>query len=57
LRELGLLSLETRKRMFWGDFLVAYQHLKETYRKIGKRFFIKEHSDKGRDNDFKQEET
>ena len=39
LRELGLFSLE--KRRLWGDFTVAFQYLKGTYRKAGEGLFVR----------------
>ena len=54
LRELGLFSLE--KRRLQGDHIVAFQYLKEAYRKAGEGLFIRTCSDKTSENGFKLEE-
>ncbi|KAJ7397011.1 hypothetical protein BTVI_139517 [Pitangus sulphuratus] len=51
LREWGLFSLE--KRWLWGDLIVAYQYLKETYKKNGKRLFTRACRNKTWRNGFK----
>jgi len=51
LRELGLFNLE--KRRLWGHLVAAFQYLQEAYRKGGEGLFIKECSDRTRDNCFK----
>jgi len=53
LRELGLFRLE--KRRIQGDLIMAFQYLKETYRKAGQGLFIKAGSDRTRGNGFKLE--
>lgn len=52
--ELVLLSLERRR--FWKDITVAFQNLKGAYKKDGKRFSIKDDSDRAIGNDFKLKE-
>jgi len=49
-----LFYLENRR--LWGDFIAAFQYLKEAYRKAGKGHFISECSDRTRDNGFKIKE-
>jgi len=39
LRELGLFSLE--KRRLWGDLMVAFQSLKEAYKRAGEGLFTR----------------
>ena len=51
LRELGLFSLE--KRRFQGDLIVAFQHLKGTYRKDEEGHFMRVYSDRTRGNGLK----
>ena len=43
-------------RRLQGDLIVAFQYLKETYRKVGEGLFISAYSDKTRGNGFKLEE-
>jgi len=54
LRELGLFSLE--KRRLQGDLIVAFQYLKEAYRKAGEGLFTRARSDGTRGNGFKLKE-
>ncbi|KAK4826193.1 hypothetical protein QYF61_006137 [Mycteria americana] len=54
LRELGLFSLE--KRRLWGDLIVAFQYLKEAYKKDGDRLFSRTCCDRTRNNGFKLKE-
>ena len=54
LRELGLFSLEERRLR--GYLIVAFQHLKGSYRKDGKGLFIRACSNRARGNGFKLEE-
>ncbi|GAB0176515.1 hypothetical protein GRJ2_000116700 [Grus japonensis] len=54
LRELGLFSRE--KRQLQGDLIVAYQYLKEAYRKDGEGLFMRECSERTRGNGFKLKE-
>ena len=54
LRELGFFSLE--KRRLQGDFIAAFQYLKEDYKKEGKQFFTRLDSDRTRENGFKLRE-
>ena len=51
LRGLGLFSLA--KRRLCGDLTVAFQSLKEVYKKYGDRLFIRACCDRKRGNDFK----
>ena len=46
LRDLGLFCLE--KRRLWGDLIVAFQHLKGTYKQEGQRLFTRVDSDRTR---------
>jgi len=48
---LGLFSLEKRRQ--WGDLIVAFQYLKETYRKDGENLFSRACCDRTRSNGFK----
>jgi len=50
LRELGLFNLE--KRRLWGDLIVAFQYLKQSYRKEGDRLFIRGCGNRTRRNGF-----
>ena len=43
-------SLE--KRRLWRDLIVAFQYLKEAYRKAGEGLFIGAYSDRKRGNRF-----
>ncbi|KAK4823677.1 hypothetical protein QYF61_005648 [Mycteria americana] len=52
-RELGLFSLERRLQ---GDLIAAFQYLKGAYRKNEEGLFIRECSDRMRDNGFKLKE-
>ncbi|GAB0182624.1 hypothetical protein GRJ2_000727700 [Grus japonensis] len=54
LRELGLFSLE--KRRVRGDLIVAFQYLKEAYRKAGEGLFTRAWSDRTRGNGLKLKE-
>ncbi|GAB0206047.1 hypothetical protein GRJ2_003070300 [Grus japonensis] len=54
LRELGLFSLE--KRRLQGHLIVAFQYLKEAYKKAEKGVFIRESSDRTRGNGLKLRE-
>ncbi|KFW71742.1 hypothetical protein AS28_06626, partial [Pygoscelis adeliae] len=54
LRELGLLSLE--KRRLWGDLIVAFQYLKEAYKKDGDKLFSRACSSRTSGNGFKLKE-
>ncbi|KAK4829710.1 hypothetical protein QYF61_006085 [Mycteria americana] len=54
LRELGLFSLE--KRRLWGDFIAAFQYLKETYKKDEDRHFGRAWCGKTMGNGFKIKE-
>ncbi|PKU45860.1 hypothetical protein llap_3861 [Limosa lapponica baueri] len=54
LREFGLFILEKRKLL--GDFIEAFQYLKESYKKDGNVLSTWESSDRTRGNGFKQEE-
>ncbi|KAK4827216.1 hypothetical protein QYF61_015244 [Mycteria americana] len=55
LRELGLFSLE--KRRLQGDLIVAFQCIKEAYKKDRERLFTKACSDRTRSNSFKLKES
>jgi len=55
LRKLGLLSLE--KIRVQGDLVVAFQYLKEAYKKYGDRFYTRHSSDRTRGNGFKLKES
>ncbi|PKU49249.1 hypothetical protein llap_434 [Limosa lapponica baueri] len=55
LREVGLFSLERRR--LWGDIIVAFQYLKEAYRKDGDKLFIRACCDRTRINGFKLKES
>ncbi|KAK4823902.1 hypothetical protein QYF61_008115 [Mycteria americana] len=46
-----VLSLE--KRRLWGDLIVAFQYLKEAYKKDRERLFTRTCSDRTRGNSFK----
>ena len=50
LSELGLFNLE--KRRLWGDLIVAFQYLKQSYRKEGDRLFIRGCGNRTRRNGF-----
>ncbi|PKU47034.1 hypothetical protein llap_2640 [Limosa lapponica baueri] len=54
LRELGLFSLE--KRRLWGDLITAFQYLEGAYRRDGEGLFIRECSDRTRDNGYNRKE-
>jgi len=54
LRELGLFSLE--KRRLRGDFTVAFQYLKEAYKKAGEGLFTRAGRDRTRGNGFNLKE-
>ena len=54
LSELGLFSLEERRLQ--GDLTVAFQYLKESYRKEGDRLFSRVCADRTRGNGFKHKE-
>ncbi|KAK4816771.1 hypothetical protein QYF61_022769, partial [Mycteria americana] len=54
LRELWLFSLE--KRRLWGHLIVAFQYIKEVYKKDGERLFTGACSDRTRSNGFKVKE-
>jgi len=41
---LGLFSLE--KRRFWGDLVMAFQHLKGAYKKVGEGLWTRACSDR-----------
>lgn len=49
LSNLKLMNLE--KGRLYGHLVVAFQYLKRAYRKDGLRLFIREYSDKTRDNE------
>ncbi|GAB0185910.1 hypothetical protein GRJ2_001056300 [Grus japonensis] len=55
LRELGLFSLE--KRRLQGDLIEAFQYMKGAYRKSGEGLFMRECSDRTKDNGFKLKEV
>jgi len=52
---LGLFSLE--KRRLQGDLVLSFQYLKGAYRKDEEGFFIRESSNRTRDNGFKLKES
>jgi len=61
LRELGLFSLEKRKRGeggggLWGDLVVAFQYLQGAYKKDRERLISRVCSDRTRGNSFKLKE-
>ena len=49
-----MFSLE--KRRFWGDLIKTFQYLMGTYRKAGKRLFVREGSDRTMVGGFKIKE-
>ena len=51
LRKLGLLSLE--KKRLQGDFIAAFQYLKEDYKKERNQLFTRVDSDRTKGNGFK----
>jgi len=51
LRELGLFSLE--KTQLWGNLVVAFQYLKEAYKKPGEGLFTRACTGRTRGNSFK----
>ena len=54
MRELGLFSLE--KRRLWGDLIVAFQYLKEAFKKDGDKLFNRGCCNRTRGDYFKLKE-
>ena len=54
LRELGLFSLD--KRRFWGELITAFQYLTGALQDSWEGLFVRECSDRTRDNGFKLKE-
>jgi len=52
-RKLGLFSLE--KIRLWGNLFVTFQYLKWAYKNAGKGVFIRQCSDRVKDNGFNSE--
>ena len=52
-RELGLFSLEKRRRRLWEDLIVTFQYVKGPYRQEEHRLSIQVDSNRTRGNGFK----
>lgn len=56
LRVLSVGVVHLREEKVQGDFIASFQYLKESYRKTGERYSIRECQDRARNNSFKLEE-